>query len=159
VPRFTCCHPPPRRPQITQLVAQDEALIAKVAPVALTGVDDPTVCAVMVQVEPADIVRGTQTSTNDNRGEAVAIRERGNSSGAGWLDEVAEPVSAVTVGRTACDGGHQKIVLGTDGVVRHRDGVTPITLLSMRRAAGPTSTTVCFCVAPITPGCTPPDSR
>jgi len=49
----------------------------------------------------------------------IQLKDLESGTGVGWLDDVAEPVSAVTVGRMACDGGHQKIVLGDDGEVLH----------------------------------------
>jgi len=49
----------------------------------------------------------------------IQLKDLESGTGAGWLDDVAEPVSAVTVGRMACDGGHQKIMLGADGEVLH----------------------------------------
>ena len=49
----------------------------------------------------------------------IQLKDLESGTGVGWLDDMAEPVSAVTVGRMACDGGHQKIVLGDDGEVLH----------------------------------------
>ena len=49
----------------------------------------------------------------------IQLTDLESGTGAGWLDDVSEPVFAVTVGRLACDGGHQKIVLGDDGEVLH----------------------------------------
>lgn len=42
-----------------------------------------------------------------------------SGTGVGWLDDVAEPVSAATIQRLACDAGLRKIVLGPDGEVLH----------------------------------------
>ncbi|MFP7761386.1 DUF222 domain-containing protein [Marisediminicola sp. LYQ85] len=39
--------------------------------------------------------------------------------GVGWLDDVAEPVSAVTMQQLACDAGYQPILLGEAGEVLH----------------------------------------
>lgn len=47
----------------------------------------------------------------------VSLDDLASGRGTGWLDDVAEPVSAATVRELACDAGIHRVVLGSNGEV------------------------------------------
>ncbi|HEY4269856.1 MAG TPA: DUF222 domain-containing protein [Galbitalea sp.] len=47
----------------------------------------------------------------------VSLHDLENGTGAGWLDDVAEPVSIATIRQLACDGGVRTMILGDAGEV------------------------------------------
>lgn len=59
----------------------------------------------------------------------VRLSDLESGRGSGWLDDVAEPVSAETIRELACDAGFRRILLGNDGEVlaegRHERYFTP----------------------------------
>lgn len=64
----------------------------------------------------------------------IQLKDLESGTGVGSLDDVAEPVSAVTAGRMACYGGHQKIVLGDDAEVLHLGRPEHLFLTAQRKA-------------------------
>ena len=81
-----------------------------------------------------DVIMGTLTAGMRSRGPAgtnasgsvrptatvmavITLAELESGRGAGWLDDVREPVSAVTLQTMACDAGIRPILFGADGEV------------------------------------------
>jgi hypothetical protein len=47
----------------------------------------------------------------------IKLDDLENNRGVGWLDDVAEPVSASTINQLVCDSGFQRLLLGASGEV------------------------------------------
>jgi hypothetical protein len=67
-------------------------------------------------------LRSPQRSSAGQRSTAavmavVQLSDLETGSGVGWLDDVAEPVSAETVRELACDAGIQRVLVGDNGEV------------------------------------------
>ncbi|CAN5174609.1 HNH endonuclease signature motif containing protein [soil metagenome] len=82
----------------------------------------------------------------------VTLDDLQNGTGAGWIDDVTEPVAASTVEQMVCDGGATPIVLGKNGEVLYLG--TPVRLFSVaQRKALAVRDGGC-----VWPGCTAPPS-
>jgi hypothetical protein len=64
----------------------------------------------------------------------VHLKDLRDGAGSGWLDDVLEPVSAVTIRQLACDGGIRPIVLGDNGEVLHLGRTQRLFSPAQRRA-------------------------
>lgn len=72
-----------------------------------------------------DVVMGLLRAGVRSRGQrgtatvmaVIKLSDLENDRGIGWLDDVAEPVSAATVNELACDSGFRRMILGTNGEV------------------------------------------
>jgi hypothetical protein len=67
---------------------------------------------------------GSRTNVGSMRPAAtvmavITLEDLRNGTGVGWLDDVAEPVSAQTIQQMACDSGYATILLGDQGEVLH----------------------------------------
>lgn len=61
---------------------------------------------------PGVSIRSTASVT-----AVIRLEDLQNGTGVGWLDDVIEPVSALTVQELACEGGIRKVLLGNSGEV------------------------------------------
>jgi hypothetical protein len=82
----------------------------------------------------------------------VTLEDLENGTGAGWIDDVTEPVAATTVDQLVCDGGATPIVLGKSGEVLYLG--TPVRLFS----AGQRKALAVRDGGCVWPGCTAPPS-
>lgn len=64
----------------------------------------------------------------------VTLKDLQAGTGVAWLDDIDEPVSAITAQQLACDAGYREIVLGTSGEVLYL-GVTRRLFSAVQRKA------------------------
>ena len=98
-----------------------------------------------------DVIMGTLTAGMRSRGmnaqdasgsvrptatvmAVITLADLESGRGAGWLDDVREPVSAMALQTMACDAGIRPIVLGTHGEVLHLGHPRRLFSTAQRRA-------------------------